>query len=82
MEAVVSSRLISFKDAAELAGGLHPNTFRQRKAGTEHLTHVELGRRVMLVRSEVEEWIEKKIQQGKANQRQRTKNLHLVRNQI
>lgn len=76
------SRLISFKDAGVLAGGLHPNTFRQRKAGTEHFTHVPMGRRVMLIRSEVEEWIEKKINQAKANERRRTKTLQLVQKQI
>jgi predicted DNA-binding transcriptional regulator AlpA len=78
----VMSELISMMEAAKLAGGLHPNTFRQRKAGTEHFTHVEIGRRVMLVRSEVEEWLAKKIAQGKANQRQQTKTLQLVRNRL
>jgi len=73
---------ISFKDAAELAGGLHPNTFRQRKAGTEHFTHVQVGRRVMLIRSELEEWIQKKTNQALAENRKRTKNLHLVTNRI
>jgi len=28
------SLLISFEEAARLLGGLHPNTLRQRKAGT------------------------------------------------
>lgn len=75
------SRLISFKDAAALAGGLHPNTFRQRKAGTDHFTHVPIGRRVMLIRSEVETWIEQKIAAAEANERRRQKNnLQLVRN--
>lgn len=75
------SRLISFKDAAAMAGGLHPNTFRQRKAGTDHFTHVPIGRRVMLIRSEVEEWLDKKIAMAEANERRRQKNnLQLVRN--
>lgn len=76
------SRLISFKDAAELAGGLHPNTFRQRKAGTEHFTHVEIGRRVFLLREEFNEWLDKKIALAQADNRKRTKNLHLVGEQI
>ncbi|HYJ87183.1 MAG TPA: hypothetical protein VEW46_14070 [Pyrinomonadaceae bacterium] len=29
------SLLISFEEAGRLLGGLHPNTLRQRKAGTE-----------------------------------------------
>src|SRR6266542_6897137 len=40
------SLLISFEEAGRLLGGLHPNTLRQRKAGTENLTHVTgFGRR-------------------------------------
>lgn len=79
----MESRLISFKEAAEMAGGLHPNTFRQRKAGTDHFTHVPIGRRVMLVRSEVEEWLDKKIAAAEANERRRQKNnLQLVTNRI
>lgn len=76
------SKWISFDDAAALAGGLHPNTFRQRKAGTDHFTHVPVGRRVMLIRAEVEEWIEKKTLQAIAENRKRTKSLHLVTNRI
>ena len=76
------SRLISMMDAGKLAGGLHPNTFRQRKAGTDHFTHVEIGSRVMLIREEVEEWLDARIAQAQAENRKRTKNLQLVRNQI
>jgi hypothetical protein len=36
----------------------------------------------MLLRAEVEEWIEKKTQQALAENRKRTKNLHLVTNRI
>lgn len=72
------SRLISFQDASQIAGGLHPNTFRQRKAGTENLTHVPIGRRVMLIRSEFDEWLEARINAALANERKRRKNLHLV----
>jgi hypothetical protein len=75
-----ASRLISFEDAGKLLGGLHPNTLRQRKAGTEALTHVNgFGRRVMLIREEVEALIEFKIAQARAADRDRKKMLRLVR---
>lgn len=76
------SRLISFDDAARLAGGLHPNTFRQRKAGTDKLTHVPIGRRVMLIRSEFEQWLEERITAAQAQERKRRKNLHLVHSRV
>ena len=73
------SPLISFKDAADLLGGLHPNTIRQRKAGTELLTHVPgFGRRVFLVRSEVMDLLNRKINQAQANERKRREHLRLV----
>ena len=73
------SPLISFEDASELLGGLHPNTIRQRKGGTELLTHVPgFGRRVFLVRSEVMELVDRKIQQAQANERKRREHLRLV----
>lgn len=73
------SPLISFEDAAALLGGMHPNTIRQRKAGTELLTHVPgFGRRVFLVRTEVMELLERKIAQAQASERKRRKGLHLV----
>lgn len=79
MSAKVDSRLMSFEEASELLGGLHPNSIRQRKAGTDMLTHVPgFGRRVFLVRSEVMELIETRIQQAQANERKRRKGLHLV----
>jgi len=31
---------MSFEEAARLLGGLHPNTLRQRKAGTENVAIV------------------------------------------
>ena len=75
-----ASRLISFEEAGRLLGGLHPNTLRQRKAGTESLTHVNgFGRRVMLIREEVEALIEFKIAQAQAADRDRKKMLRLVR---
>lgn len=76
------SRLISFQDAAKEAGGLHPNTFRQRKAGTDHLTHVPIGRRVFLLREEFEAWLEERIDRAKAEERKRRKSLHLVTNRL
>lgn len=71
-----AARLISFQTAGEMMGGLHPNTLRQRKAGTERLTHVPIGRRVMLVRGEVEKLIDERIKQAQANERRRQ--LHVV----
>lgn len=79
---MIESKWISMEDAGKLAGGLHPNTFRQRKAGTDHFTHVQVGRRVMLIRAELEEWIELKTVQAQANERKRRKHLQLVGGQI
>jgi hypothetical protein len=77
---ISASRLISFEDAGRLLGGLHPNTLRQRKAGTEGLTHVTgFGRRVLLIREEVEALVEFKIAQAQAADRDRKKMLRLVR---
>ncbi len=76
------SSLISFADAGKLMGGLHANTLRQRKAGTAFLTHVPMGRRVMLVRAEVEELIKTKIAYAQAEERKRRKNFRLVTGQI
>lgn len=73
----MSSKLISFEEAGEMFGGLHANTLRQRKAGTESLTHVPVGRRLFLIRAEVEELIDLKIKQAQANERGRK--LQLVR---
>lgn len=73
------SPLISFEDASNLLGGLHPNTIRQRKGGTATLTHVPgFGRRVFLVRAEVMELLDRKIAEAKASERKRQKGLHLV----
>ena len=79
-EQVSDSRLLSFEEAGRLLGGLHPNTLRQRKAGTESLTHVTgFGRRVMLIREEVNALIEWKIAQAQAAERDRRKVLQLAR---
>lgn len=79
MSAQIEPKLISFEDAGVLCGGLHPNTFRQRKAGTENLTHVPFGRRVMLIKSEVDEFVDRKIAQAQAEERKRRKHLHAVK---
>ena len=73
------SRLISFEEAGRLLGGLHPNTLRQRKGGTESLTHIPgFGRRVMLLRDEVIALVEFKIAQAQAAERDRRKMLRLA----
>jgi hypothetical protein len=73
------SLLISFEEAGRLLGGLHPNTLRQRKAGTENLTHViGFGRRIMLLREEVNALIDSKIAQAQAIERDRQKILRLA----
>lgn len=63
------SPLISFEEASEILP-LHHTTFRQRKAGTEELTHVRLGRRVFLVRTEVEALAQRLIKSAKSEQRE------------
>lgn len=73
--------LISVQEAARIAGGLHPNTFRQRKAGTDNFTHVPIGRRVMLIRAEFEEWLQSRIEQAQAEERKRRKTFRLVTGQ-
>lgn len=72
------SPLISFQEAARLAGGMHPNTFRQRKAGTDNFTHVPIGRRVFLKRAEFQLWLQERLDAADANERRRRKTLHLV----
>lgn len=73
------SRLISFDEAGRLLGGLHPNTLRERKAGTENLTHIRgFGRRVMLLREEVDALVELRIAQAQAAERDRRKMLRLA----
>jgi tmRNA-binding protein len=77
--AVSDSRLISFAEAGEILGGIHANTIRERKAGTHELTHVSgFGRRVFLIRAEVEALLDRKIAQAQADERSRRKSLRLV----
>jgi hypothetical protein len=63
-----NSPLISFEEAHDILP-LHHTTFRQRKAGTEELTHVRCGRRVFLVRAEVEALAQKLIKSHQTEQR-------------
>ena len=73
------SRLISFQEASQLLGGLHTSTLRQRKGGSENLTHVAgFGRRVMLIREEVESLVQLRIDQAQAAERDRQKTLRLI----
>lgn len=63
------SRLVSCEYAAEECGGVSAAMFRQRKGGTENLTHVPMGSRVMLIRDEFEEWLEREISKAEADHR-------------
>jgi hypothetical protein len=65
------SRLVSFEEGAAMLQ-LHHTTVRQRKAGTEMLTHVNgLGRRKFLVRAEVEALVAKTINQSVEQDKER-----------
>lgn len=77
MSARIDRQLISFEEASEIVP-LHHTTFRQRKAGTDELTHVRLGRRVFLVRTEVEALAQKMIKSAKAENEQRKTLLSLA----
>jgi hypothetical protein len=74
----MNSRLVSFEEAAEMLQ-LHHTTIRQRKGGTEMLTHVAgLGRRKFLVRAEVEALVAKVIKQSEEQDGQRKGLLRLA----
>lgn len=76
----IDIRLMSFEDAGRVLGGLHANTIRQRKGGTEDLTHVPgFGRRVFLVRVEVMELADRMIAQARAGERKRRQGLYAVK---
>lgn len=65
------SRLISFEVGAEMLN-LHHTTVRQRKGGTEMLTHVSgFGRRRFLIRSEVEALVQNKINRAVEQDKER-----------
>lgn len=66
-----TSKLLSFEEGAEMLG-LHHTTVRQRKGGTEMLTHVPgFGRRKFLIRAEVQALVDRKITQALEQDRQR-----------
>lgn len=48
---------------------LDHTTIRKRQAGTDSFTHVRMGRRVLLVRSEVERLLTEQIEKARALQR-------------
>lgn len=62
--------LITFNEAS-LILPLHHTTFRQRKAGTDELTHVRFGRRVFLIRTEVEALARKTMKASRDENEQR-----------
>jgi hypothetical protein len=74
----MSSRLVSFEEGAQMLG-LHHTTVRQRKGGTEMLTHVAgLGRRKFLIRAEVEALVAQVIKQSENQDSQRKGLLRLA----
>lgn len=76
------SPLISFDEAAKLLGGLHANTLRERKAGTDKLAHVRFGRRVFLLKAEVEELLQRKINQAMSAEKKRRNAFQVVRGDV
>lgn len=79
MSAKLDSRLISFTEASLLIG-VSASAIRQRKSGTQTLTHVPgFGSRVFLIRAEVEALITERIEQAKAAHR---KNFKLLKQSI
>jgi hypothetical protein len=76
----IDPHLMSFAEAGQFLGGISESSIRQRKCGTESLTHVSgFGRRVFLIRAEVEDLVAKKIEQAKASHR---KNFRLIKQAI
>ncbi len=57
-------KLITLKEAAALTR-LNESTLRKREAGTEGLTHVRMGSRVFLIKSEVEGLIKRRIDEAR-----------------
>ena len=66
----MSAELITFQEAAMVLR-LHHTTIRQRKAGTEMLTHVPQGRRRFLLRSEVDALYQRTVRQAKEQDQER-----------
>ncbi len=75
--AEIVSKLVSFEEGA-LMLGLHHTTVRQRKAGTEMLTHVGMGRRRLLIRAEVDALVNRVINQAIEQDRERKSLLRMV----
>lgn len=73
----MESRFVSFQEGA-LMLNLHHTTVRQRKAGTEMLTHVPQGRRKFLIRAEVEALIQNKINRAVEQDKERKTLLRLA----
>lgn len=64
-------QLVSFEEGAEMLQ-LHHTTVRQRKGGTEMLTHVSgFGRRKFLIRAEVEALIQAKLKDAVEQDKER-----------
>jgi Helix-turn-helix domain len=78
----IEQGFISLQDAAQLLG-VSPDTIRLRHAGTEPLTHLRMGSKIVLLRAELNEFIAAKIAhartQSPANKiRQHQRRLRLV----
>lgn len=56
-------KFISLQDAAELLA-IDESSLRKRKCGTEDLNHIQMGRRVVLLESEVVALMERKIEEA------------------
>jgi hypothetical protein len=74
---MTKSLYLSFEEAA-LMLKLHHTTIRQRKAGTEMLTHVPQGRRRFLLRIEVEALQQTAIKLAKEQDQERKTLLRLA----
>jgi hypothetical protein len=74
---MTKSLYLSFEEAA-LMLKLHHTTIRQRKAGTEMLTHVPQGRRRFLLKNEVEALQQRTIKQAKEQDQERKTLLRLA----
>lgn len=64
----MKSKFVSVEEAAAILN-LKPKTVYNRKGGTAHLVRVRLGRRVQLLREEVEQFARDAIEQGEKMQR-------------
>lgn len=62
-----NEKLITIEQVAELTG-LAVKTIRARAAGTRDLLRVRMGRRTMFSASQVQEWINKRVQVARIEQ--------------